>query len=165
MPSTGHLAVPIGCLKLWWEYLREKKAETIPTTYLKLVATTVSILFCFFFAGFLFLAGGSLANERWGGQSPAIPESPDVQVTNPLTGRMGDGWWRGLDGRFSKKRVDEWGVSTSMAVVPAQSKSRRLAAKACWVAYVKMADHREKRGTRGQALRTMSGAALYFLDG
>ena len=89
-----------------------------------------------------------------------------MQVTNPLTGRMGDGWWKGLDGRFSKKGADGWGVSTSMAVVPAQSKkSRRLAAKACWVAYVKMADHPEKRGTRGQALRTMSGAALYFLDG
>lgn len=143
--------------------LAEKKRRQ-PTTYLKLVVATV-FFFCFPFLPGSFSRKGSLANERWGGQSPAIPESPDVQVTNPRTGGMGDGWWRGLDGRFSKKRADGWGVSTSMAVVPAQSKSRRLAAKACWVAKVKMADHREKRGTRGQALRTMSGAALYFFDG
>ena len=53
------------------------------------------------------------------------------------------------------------GASPHPWPVRAQSKkSRRLAAKACWVACGKMADHREKRGTRGQALRTMSGAAL-----
>ena len=37
------------------------------------------------------------------------------------------------------------GVSSSVLLVPAQSKSRRLAAKACWAAWVRMADQRERR--------------------
>ena len=37
------------------------------------------------------------------------------------------------------------GVSPSVLLVPAQSKSRRLAAKACWAAWVRMADQRERR--------------------
>ena len=37
------------------------------------------------------------------------------------------------------------GVSSSVLLVPAQSKSRRLAAKACWAAWVRMADQREER--------------------
>ena len=49
--------------------------------------------------------------------------------------------------------------SPSTALVPAQSKSRRLAAKACWAACVRMADQREKREA-STAWRRMSGAAL-----
>ena len=44
-------------------------------------------------------------------------------------------------------------------LAPAQSKSRRLAAKACWAAWVRMADQRERREA-STALQRMSGAAL-----
>ena len=47
-------------------------------------------------------------------------------------------------------------------LAPAQSKSRRLAAKACWAAWVRMADQRERREA-STALRRMSGAALAFV--
>ena len=51
------------------------------------------------------------------------------------------------------------GPSPSTVLVPAQSKSRRLAAKACWAAWVRMADQRERREA-WTAWRRMSGAAL-----
>ena len=54
------------------------------------------------------------------------------------------------------------GVSPSVPLVPAQSKSRRLAAKACWAAWVRMADQRERRGA-STALRRMWGNALAFV--
>ena len=88
MPSTGHPAVPIGSLKLWWEYLREKSRDN--PNYLFEAGSDHRKYFFFFLPG-SFSRKGSLAYERWGGQSPAIPESPDG---------MGDGWWKGLDGRF-----------------------------------------------------------------
>ena len=47
-------------------------------------------------------------------------------------------------------------------LAPAQSKSRRLAAKACWAAWVRMADQRERREA-STALQRMSGAALAFV--
>ena len=43
--------------------------------------------------------------------------------------------------------------------MPAQSKSRRLAANACWAACVRMADQRERREA-STALRRMLGTAL-----
>ena len=49
-------------------------------------------------------------------------------------------------------------VSPSI-VAPGQTKSRRLAAKACWAACVRMASHRERRDA-STALRRMSGAPL-----
>ena len=54
------------------------------------------------------------------------------------------------------------GPSPSTVLVPAQSKSRRLAAKACWAAWVGMADQRERREA-STAWRRMSGAALAFV--
>ena len=54
------------------------------------------------------------------------------------------------------------GVSPSVVLVPAQSKSRRLAAKACWAAWVRMADQRERREA-STALRRMLGTALAFV--
>ena len=54
------------------------------------------------------------------------------------------------------------GVSPSVLLVPAQSKSRRLAAKACWAAWVRMADQRERREA-STALRRMWGTALAFV--
>ena len=54
------------------------------------------------------------------------------------------------------------GVSPSVLLVPAQSKSRRLAAKACWAAWVRMADQRERREA-STALRRMLGTALAFV--
>ena len=54
------------------------------------------------------------------------------------------------------------GASPSTVLVPAQSKSRKLAAKACWAAWVRMADQRERREA-STALRRMSGAALAFV--
>ena len=53
-------------------------------------------------------------------------------------------------------------MSPSLLLVPAQSKSRRLAAKACWAAWVRMADQRERREA-STALRRMLGAALAFV--
>ena len=47
-------------------------------------------------------------------------------------------------------------------LVPAQSKSRRLAANACWAACARMADHRE-RSEASTALRRMLGTALAFV--
>ena len=47
-------------------------------------------------------------------------------------------------------------------MVPAQSKSRRLAANACWAACVRMADQRERREA-STALRRMLGTALAFV--
>ena len=46
--------------------------------------------------------------------------------------------------------------------MPAQSKSRRLAANACWAACVRMADQRERREA-STALRRMLGTALAFV--
>ena len=54
------------------------------------------------------------------------------------------------------------GVSPSGVLVPAQSKSRRLAANACWAACVRMADQRERREA-STALRRMLGTALAFV--
>ena len=54
------------------------------------------------------------------------------------------------------------GVSPSGVLVPAQSKSRRLAANACWAACVRMADQRERREA-STALRWMLGTALAFV--
>ena len=54
------------------------------------------------------------------------------------------------------------GVSPSVVLVPAQSKSRRLAANACWAACVRMADQRERREA-STALRRMLGTALAFV--
>ena len=54
------------------------------------------------------------------------------------------------------------GVSSSVLLLPAQSKSRRLAAKACWAAWVRMADQRERREA-STALRRMLGTALAFV--
>ena len=54
------------------------------------------------------------------------------------------------------------GVSPSVVLVPAQSKSRRLAANACWAACARMADHRE-RSEASTALRRMLGTALAFV--
>ena len=54
------------------------------------------------------------------------------------------------------------GVSPSQVLVPAQSKSRRLAANACWAACVRMADQRERREA-STALRRMLGTALAFV--
>ena len=54
------------------------------------------------------------------------------------------------------------GVSPSVVLVPAQSKSRRLAAKACWAAWVRMADQRDRREA-STALRRMLGTALAFV--
>ena len=51
------------------------------------------------------------------------------------------------------------GPSPSTVLVPAQSKSRRLAAKACWAGWVRMADQRERRQA-STAWRRMSGAAV-----
>ena len=51
------------------------------------------------------------------------------------------------------------GGSPSVLLVRAQSKSRRLAAKACWAAWVRMADQRERREA-STALRRMLGTAL-----
>ena len=56
----------------------------------------------------------------------------------------------------------EAGASPSIVLAPAQSKSRRLAAKACWAAWVRMADQRERREA-STALPRMSGAALTFV--
>ena len=53
-------------------------------------------------------------------------------------------------------------VSPSVLLVPAQFKSRRLAAKACWAAWVRMADQRERREA-STALRRMWGTALAFV--
>ena len=49
-----------------------------------------------------------------------------------------------------------------MVLVPAQSKSRRLAAKACWAAWVRRGDPRERREA-STVLRRMSGPALAFV--
>lgn len=49
-----------------------------------------------------------------------------------------------------------------MLLAPAQSKSRRLAAKACWAAWVRIADQRERREA-STALRRMLGTALAFV--
>ena len=51
------------------------------------------------------------------------------------------------------------GPSPSTVLGPAQSKSRRLAAKACWAAWVRMADQWDRREAL-TAWRRMSGAAL-----
>ena len=51
------------------------------------------------------------------------------------------------------------GPSPYTVLGPAQSKSRRLAAKACWEAWVRMADQRDRREAL-TAWRRMSGAAL-----
>ena len=56
------------------------------------------------------------------------------------------------------------GVSPSVLLVPAQSKSKRLAAKACWAAWVRMADQRERKEA-STALRRMLGTALAFYLG
>ena len=53
-------------------------------------------------------------------------------------------------------------MSPSVVLVPAQSKSRRLAANACWAACVRMADQRERREA-STALRRMLGTALAFV--
>ena len=53
-------------------------------------------------------------------------------------------------------------VPPSTVLVPAQSKSRRLAANACWAACVRMADQRERREA-STALRRMLGTALAFV--
>ena len=53
------------------------------------------------------------------------------------------------------------GASPSVVLVPAQSKSRRLAANTCWAACVRMADQRERREASG-TLRRMLGTALAF---
>ena len=55
------------------------------------------------------------------------------------------------------------GVSPSVLLVPAQSKSRRLAAKACSAAWVRIADQRERREA-STALRRMLGTALAFVS-
>ena len=55
------------------------------------------------------------------------------------------------------------GVSPSVLLVPARSGSRRLAAKACWAAWVRIADQRERREA-STALRRMLGTALAFVS-
>ena len=82
---------------------------------------------------------------------------------NPSLGSLGAGWdttgVRGLDRGFGERSWLVDGPSPSTVLVPAQSKSRRLAAKACWAAWVRMADQRERREA-STAWRRMSGAAL-----
>ena len=73
-----------------------------------------------------------------------------------LRGGLGDGWYA------SDRSWLMEGVSPSGVLVPAQSKSRRLAANACWAACVRMADQRERREA-STALRRMLGTALAFV--
>ena len=72
---------------------------------------------------------------------------------NPSLSSLGAGWEttgvRGLDGCFGEKLVDRWGVSI-------------YGAKACWAAWVSMADQWDTREA-STALRRMSGAALDFV--
>ena len=71
-----------------------------------------------------------------------------------LRGGLGDGWWAGVGGGAE--------ASPSVLLVPAQSKSRRPAANACWAACVRLADQRERREA-STVLRKMFGIALAFV--
>ena len=80
---------------------------------------------------------------------------------NPSRSSLGAGWeTAGRRGRDASDR--SWlmeGVSPSVVLVPAQFKSRRLAANACWAACVRMADQCERREV-STALRRMLGTAV-----
>ena len=85
---------------------------------------------------------------------------------NPSLSSLGAGWettggWR-LDWCFGERSWLIDGASPSIALAPAQSKSRRRAAKACWAAWVRMAGQRERREA-STALRRMSGAKVFAL--
>ena len=52
--------------------------------------------------------------------------------------RLGDGWRAGTEGDYFDKNWLTDGVFPSMVLVPAQSRSKRLAAKARWAPCIRM---------------------------
>ena len=82
--------------------------------------------------------------------------NPSLSSLGRAGRRLAGGGWTGASER-------SWLIDgASPSIVFAQSKSRRLAAKAYWAAWVRMADQRERREA-STALRRMSGAALTFM--